>query len=196
MGQKPIDKRNPLETREAIWEAIRRLKTFSVREVRSETRCSMEQVRDYVTGLSAAGYLEQRENAAFVLVRDCGVEAPRVRRDGSEITQGKGREQMWLVMKVLDDFSSRDLALHASTEEVQVSESDAKSYIHYLHKAGYLTKQQGEMPRSRNGGGAPARYQLLPSKFSGPRPPMIQRVKQVYDQNLKKVVWSSAGGTK
>jgi hypothetical protein len=183
-----------METREAIWAAIRRLVTFTVRELRLATRCSLEQVRDYVTGLSAAGYLERRDNFAYVLVRDCGIDAPRVRRDGSEITQGKGREQMWLVMKVLDDFSARDLAVHASTEDVHVSEIDAKDYIHYLHQAGYLYEQQRGIPGNRSGGGSLARYWLLPQKYTGPRPPMIQRVKQVYDQNLKKVVWSAAGG--
>jgi len=194
MGQKPIDKRNHLETREAIWEAIRRLITFTIRVLRYETRCSIDQVRDYVTGLVMAGYLEKRDDATYVLVRDCGIEAPRVRRDGSEITQGRGREQMWLVMKVLGEFSARDLALHSSTEEVQVSEIDAKSYIHYLHKAGYLIEEQVGKPGGRGGGGTLARYRLLPQKYTGPRPPMIQRVKQVYDQNLKKVVWSAAGG--
>lgn len=194
MGQKPIDKRNPLETREAIWAIIRRLITFTVRELYLETRCSMEQVRDYVAGLTAAGYLEKRESAGYALVMDCGIEAPRVRRDGTEITQGKGREQMWLVMKVLDDFSALDLAVHASTEDVQVSEIDAKSYIHYLFKAGYLVTAYPGKPGNKAGNGTLSRYRLLPQKYTGPRPPMVQRIKQVYDQNLQKVIWRSAGG--
>jgi hypothetical protein len=154
----------------------------------------MDQVRDYVAGLTAAGYLERREDANYSLVRDCGIEAPRVRRDGTEIIRGKGREQMWLVMKVLDDFSALDLAVHASTEHVQVSEVDAKSYIHYLNKAGYLAVTQPGQPGNRPNNGIVARYRLLPQKYTGPRPPMVQRIKQVYDQNLQKVVWSSARG--
>lgn len=194
MAQKPIDKRNPLETREAIWAAIRKLQAFKVRELRFETRCTMEQVRDYVTGLHAAGYLKKLENTGYALVRDCGIEPPKVRKDGTEITMGKGREQMWLVMKVLGDFSALDLAVHASTEDVQVSETDAKSYMLYLHKAGYLVEVQPGKSGNRPGNGVKARYRLLPQKYSGPRPPMVQRVKQVYDQNLKKVVWRSTGG--
>lgn len=138
--------------------------------------------------------MAKQENASFALVRDCGIEPPKVRKDGTEITMGKGREQMWLVMKVLADFSAIDLAVHASTGDTQVCESDAKSYIQYLHKAGYLVEVQPGKPGNRPGSGVKTRYRLVPQKYTGPRPPMVQRVKQVYDQNLKKVVWSAAGG--
>jgi hypothetical protein len=200
MAQKPVDKRSPLETRDAIWAAIRRLRSFNLAELRGETRCGAEQVRDYVTGLTAAGLLEKSPPAppsikggvpvTYKLVRDCGVEAPQVRKDGSEITMGKAQEQMWLVMKVLGEFSALDLAVHASTETVAVTEAGAKSYIHYLHKGGYLAMVANGKPGHRKGGGILARYRFLPSRYTGPRPPMVQRVKQVYDPNLKKVVWS------
>lgn len=192
MALKPVDKRHPLETRDAIWEAIRRLKTFTARELRRETRCGAAQVRDYLAGLAAAGYLEKTPDG-YALAVDCGVEPPRVRKDGSEITMGKSREQMWLVMKILGEFSAAELALHASTETVQVSEEDAKSYLMYLRKAGYLAVAAPGRPGHRSGTGIPARYRLIPSMYTGPRPPMVQRVKQVYDQNLKKVVWTGGG---
>jgi hypothetical protein len=200
MSQRAVDKRRPLETRDAIWATIRRLRSFNLAGLRGDTRCSAEQVRDYVTGLTAAGYLKKslpeppfvKEEVAvtYKLVKDCGVEAPQVRKDGSEITMGKGQEQMWLVMKVLGEFSSLDLAVHASTETVAVTEAGAKSYIHYLHKGGYLAMVANGKPGHRKGGGVLARYRFLLSRYTGPRPPMVQRVKQVYDPNLKKVVWS------
>jgi len=199
MALKPINKRHPLETREAVWEAIRQLREFTIKDLRYATRLGADTIRDYLIGLTAAGYLEksppaplsQRGEAInYTLVKDCGVDAPRVRKDGSEFTMGKSREQMWLVLKVLGEFSAKDLAFNATTEEVEIAVEDARNYLMFLHKAGYLTIVTPGRPGHRKGTGAPTIYRLIPSMYTGPRPPMVQRVKQVYDPNLRKVVWS------
>ena len=192
-GRKPADRAGPYGSREAAWAAMRRLGRFTVRQVTEETRLGQDTVRDYVRGLEAAGYLKRvgttdvghpgaPRAVVYELVRDVGVEAPRVRKDGTPVHMGRGREQMWRTMKVLGEFSARDLAVHASTEDCPVSLEDAKHYVRYLAKAGYL------VPLTR---GRAVRYRLLPSKNTGPRAPMIQRVRQVYDPNLGRVVWRS-----
>ena len=195
-GRKRADRIDRYTSREALWAAMRRLGRFTVRQVCEETRLGIHTARDYVRGLEAAGYLRRVGSvrtrggpiacraAVYELVRDVGVEAPRVRKDGTEVTQGRGREQMWRAMKILGEFSARDLAVHASTEAHAVSLEDAKHYIKYLVKAGYLA-----VVRARKG--EPYRYRLLPSKNTGPRAPMIQRVRQVFDPNLGRVVWRS-----
>ena len=182
MSRKPVDQCNPLQTREAIWQAIRALKTFSPKEVRMETRCSSGQVEDYLKALLAAGLIEriEGERGRYILVKDPGAVAPRLRRDGSEVTMGRGREQMWRAMRVLGQFTLRDLVVHATTEEHSVAENEAASYCQFLAQAGYLVRKGGN-------------YLFLRSRYSGPRPPMIQRVKQVFDPNLGKVVWSQGG---
>jgi hypothetical protein len=204
MAQKPIDKRHPLETRDAVWEAIRKAKGyFTARDIYKETRCSLYSVKEYLTALLNAGYLnvfdaEAAGQAAdtskrYLLSRDCGVEAPRVRKDGTELTQGRSREQMWQIMRALGEFSALELAVNATTEQVAVAETEAKNYIYHLHKAGYLVMVKDGKPGGRSRSGELSRYRLIPSRYSGPKPPMVQRVKQVYDPNLKKVVWSSGG---
>lgn len=182
MPPKPIDQRNPLQTREALWKAIRELKTFTPKEVRMETRCSVGQVEDYLKALHAAGLIEriEGERGRYALVKDPGAVAPRLRRDGSEVTVGRGREQMWRAMRVLGSFSVRDLVVHATTEEHAVADNEAATYCQFLARAGYLVRKG-------------ARYLFIRSRYSGPRPPMIQRVKQVFDPNLGKVVWSQGG---
>lgn len=182
MSRKPVDQRNPLQSREAIWQAIRALKDFSPKEVRMETRCSAGQVDDYLKALLAAGLIErlEGERGRYLLIKDPGAVAPRLRRDGSEVTLGRGREQMWRAMRVLGNFGVRDLVVHATTEEHAVADSEAAHYCQFLAQAGYLKRQ---------GSG----YLFLRSRYSGPRPPMIQRVKQVFDPNLGKVVWSQGG---
>ena len=87
-------------------------------------------------------------------------------------------------MRVIGPFSILDLALNASTEEQPVKFSDARDYVANLHKAGYLVMLEGQI-------GGRAIYRLVPSRYSGPKPPMVQRIKQVWDPNLGKVVWSA-----
>lgn len=206
MSQQPAHKRMDT-SRDAIWTQIRKQKRFTVSDVAyglptpasikissSEWLTLQRKIREYLTGMEAAGFIEKDglklnrqsgQNAqAFKLLRDVGVDAPRVRADGSEVTQGKGREQMWRTMRILTEFSILDLAAHSTTDEHPVSESDAKSYCRHLHAAGYLA-----MPR-KGKSGQPAIYRFLPTRYSGPKPPQIQRVNQVYDPNTRKVVWT------
>jgi len=197
MPQKPIDKRRPDQTRETIWAEIRKTKgrPFSFREIWEVTTCSRDTVREYITALVAAGYVQKLSPldtpaTPYKLVKDNGIEAPRVRRDGTEITQGRGREQMWRTMRILTEFSPKDLAIHAATDNMPISEVDAKNYVYHLHKAGYLAMIATGKPGSVHTAGSQARYRFLSSKYTGPKPPMVQRVKQVYDPNTGKVVWS------
>lgn len=176
--------------REGVWEAIRKLGRFTVRALENRTRESQTMIRSYVQGLVHAGYVAPEPDSdagdrstTYRLVRDVGVDAPRVREDGTEVTQGRPREQMWRTMKIINEFSPRDLAIQASTEECPVAESDAKHYVRYLQRAGYLVMVDPGKP------GVQARYRFLKSRNTGPKPPIIQRVRQVYDPNLQQVVW-------
>ena len=187
MALKPVDKRNGLDSRQALWEAIRRLQRFTLRELRNETLLSMDSVREYVSGLEKAQYLQREERAAgsnaatvWELIKDVGVEAPRVRRDGTPVTQGDGRRNMWEAMRILRVFTPRDLAVAASLPDCPVKESTALDYAKHLCKAGYLKKNGRE-------------YRFLPSAYTGPLAPQIQRTKRVWDPNLKQVRWRSDG---
>jgi hypothetical protein len=87
-------------------------------------------------------------------------------------------------MRILSEFTILDLAVNSSTEEHNVSANDAKEYCRFMCNAGYLA-----MPRPGKSG-QPAVYRFLPTRYPGPKPPQIQRVKQVYDPNSRKVVWT------
>lgn len=193
MSRKPVDRQQPSECRQAVWEEIRnqtRHGAFSAREIADCTRLGVDTVRDYLTGLCKAGYLvqvsrpmpESFKAGYYRLEKDTGIEAPRVRKDGTPVTQGAGRRQMWNAMQVLKEFSAVDLAFNASTETHAVAESEARTYCAALCAAGYLI------------GCANQRYRLIPAMWTGPHPPQIQRTKQVYDPNLKKVVWARITG--
>lgn len=204
MSRKPINKLRPDETRDAVWEEIRCQNgygSFSVSEIAYSTQLGVDTVRDYITGLFNAGYLvkverplpESFKTQYYRLERDCGIEAPRVRKDGTEVVMGRGREQMWRALGIMAQkgirFTFRDLCLYSSTDEIPVAEDDAKHFIRYLYAAGYLLQVEAGKP------GIPARYRMMQSKWTGPKPPQIQRVRQLYDPNLKRVVWSEDGGS-
>ncbi len=183
--------------RDAIWVAIRDLREFSVSEIEDKTRISHSSIKTYILGLTKAGYLKRTEHHhrakidnRFVanrwqLIKDTGVDAPRVTRDGKRITQGLGRENMWHAMRILRDFSAKDLAAQASNDDILIKHADARTYIKYLHMAGYLIIV---MP-AKSDDKSQTRYRMPASRYTGPRPPMIQRTKQVFDPNTGKVVW-------
>lgn len=187
--------------REAIWAAIRELKTFTGADLEKKTRQNMDTIRTYMRALAKAHYIEESSSETkkhyarnytvviWQLVKDIGVEAPRLTNKGEPVTQGRNRENMWRAMKMINEFDYLDLAVHASTEEHPVSHEDAKDYIKYLHKAGYIVMTQpGKAGRAATA--TKARYRFVPSKNTGPLAPMVQRIKHVYDPNLGEVVWT------
>lgn len=185
------------EGRQVMWEAMRTLRTFTIADLSCRTQINDTTVRSYVEGLTRAGYLSCEKPvrgkgpfraAIWTLVRDIGVEAPKVRKDGTHVTSGLGREQLWRTMRIIGDFDHHELALQASTEEHPVAANEANFYCIYLRRAGYLTV-------TREGGpNTPTRYRLLPSRYTGPQAPQIQRIRQVWDPNTCEVVWRPEDG--
>lgn len=194
MSRKPADKLRPDQTRAAIWTAIRSLDrsylpSFGMSEIARMVDLDASTIRDYLSGLAAAGYLEdvsgenQRRGIprAYRLIKDAGLEAPRVRKDGSPVTQGLGREQTWRALGIMAQkgtrFTVRDLTLYATTKDCPVVESDVKYYIHCLTYAGYVMVATASKP------GTPAVYRMPRNKWTGPRPVQIQRVRRTFDPN-------------
>ncbi len=192
--------------RQLIWEAIRRLAgedAFTedtiwqsiTRDARH--RIDIGTIRDYRRCLVNAGILSvvsaatrRGASASYVLVRDEGLDAPRVRKNGSRVTQGFAQEQMWRTLRMsVCDTNARELTAHASTPSVPVAETAAKDYLQILFYAGYLLRTSEGKGLGAMRGGVQARYRLKPSRNTGPRPPMVCRANVVYDPNEDKVVW-------
>jgi len=193
VSRKPIDIQQPTECRQAIWDCIRQLDKergpcahFTIKDI--DAKLDVGSIRDYLKGLTHAEYLVCSKNIRpggldlYSLVNDIGNDAPRVRKDGTPVTQGQGRQQMWNAMRILKTFRPSDLAFNASTDVHTVAESEAKTYCGALCKAGYLV------------GRSEGKFMLVPSMWTGPQPPQIQRTKQIYDPNLKRVTWSRIEG--
>ena len=193
MSRKPIhlELAGGKSQRQRIWEAIRNTsgRDFDTTDV-TPGNVPTATTRDYLIGLAKAGYLETiapavrtpHTRSIYRMVKDAGAEAPRVRKDGSEVTQGQGNEAIWGAMQALGSFTSTVLAKMAN-----VKESTVKSYCTMLHQAGYLSEERQGKGTGR--GGIASQYRLLKSRISGPRPPMVTRLKAVYDPNVHQIVW-------
>lgn len=188
-GRQPIhlEQRGGKSNRQRIWEAIRQHRSeFSLGQIASKVRVNYATAQTYFSALQKAGVITQLkadENQAFkevmwCLEHDRGVEAPRLKRDGSESSAGLGTEAMWRTLRILGCVTAVELASHASVS-VPTTKTTAQSYLRWLKKAGYV----------HSDGGRPQRYQLIKSKVTGPRAPQIQRVGQVYDPNTAAVAY-------
>lgn len=188
--------------RQRVWEAIRAQRRSFTQESLAEAVCGMESIiQDYIRALLKAEIVdviaeEKVSRGANIvrrtyrLVRDNGVEAPRIRRNGELVVQGAGNEAMWGTMRRMferKDFNFRELAAFASTPENRISEETAKTYVLALAAAGYL---QCTKPAVKGRNAAPARHTLITRMYTGPRAPMVQRTKAVFDPNENRVMWT------
>lgn len=185
MAQKPVDKRSRLNTREYLWEVMLKLKSFTATGLTKETTYHTSTVMSYLKGLLAAGIITHDGITYTIDPETAPADPPRVREDGTIVTQGMGRHNMWRTMKMLKEFTIAQLVAFASTETVTVAQSEAEYYSDYLCKAGYITLIEGASPRS---------YRFNADRYTGPKAPMIQKVLNVYDQNTSRVVWQSGKG--
>ena len=204
MSSKNVAKRKTLSAlagdvtpRQLIWDAIRHqhlddgiITMQGIRiALKRHPELSESRISDYLRSLIAGGFLVRRNpdappatTAIYFLQRDVGVEAPRVRRDGT-LPPPPGREQLWRTLKIIGAFTGQELADAASTPQVPVAKATADEYIKMLSRAGYLQTVVEPSP------GVPGRYRLVPSHWTGPMAPMIRRTKELYDPNTGAVVY-------
>lgn len=192
MARKPIhlELAGGKSQRQRIWEAIRATagQSFDQRDV-TPGGVPDDTALTYLRSLTCGEYLQvvqqgraPRVRTQWKLVRDTGAEAPRVNKRGETVEQGSGNEGMWVAMQALSSFTPRLLAQASGATELTV-----KSYCQALERAGYLTiTRQG---KGKGRGGIQTEYRLLKSRVLGPRPPMITRLKAIYDPNIHKIVW-------
>ena len=183
--------------RDAIWIAIRILKTFTLDQITMKSRQHSATVRSYLSNLETALILRLVTESVgnvrrvvvplvWVLHNDVGICTPRVRADGLLVTQGRSQQQMWQAMRIIKRFNYRQLALAASTDDHQIALSNCKSYCRRLAVAQYLVIREPGRPCR------PAIYQLV--KNTGPKAPMVQSSRNVFDPNLGRVTYSHATG--
>lgn len=181
-GRRPADRSNP--GRQQIWEQVRQQAgVFTVSDIEDATGADRKTIRDYLACLAAGEYVQHSpaphgQQASYKLIKNTGFHAPRLRRDGTPVVQGQATEQLWRGMYMLKTFTFQDLI---ETASIQIPEGTVKAYCKMLLATGYLKVVKKASPKD----GRIAKYRLV--RNDGPKPPQIQRVKQVYDPNTDTV---------
>ena len=99
---------------------------------------------------------------------------------------GSPRGNMWRAMQMMQAFSPADVAVHSTTDTVQVSVEDASAWCQTLTRAGYLKVVRKAQPPVKA-----TVYRLVAN--TGPRPPEVRRVAVVIDGNTGRVMHMPGG---
>lgn len=187
MSRRPAHLTGGIAPRDAVWEALRALGETDLGELSRRSGQPLSLVEDYMRALRKAEIVEAvyqtagplgRFRTVYKLIRDLGLDAPRLRKDGSSIPTS-GRQRMWRAMAILKEFSLRDLMATASLPEAPIAQAEAHYYCEWLAKGGYLRPS------------GPGRYITVAAMRHGPRSPMIQRVRRLLDPNTGEIVCES-----
>lgn len=199
-GRKPIhlEMIGAKGNRQRIWEALRANRSgYTYSELAATAAVDVGAVRSYIHALSKAGFVTvaaagQFADSTVILLRDCGCEAPAIKRDGTVSSAGLKTEAIWRSLRILGDADAVELTDQVIAAVGKASLDSTLQYLKWLQRAGYI---QVVSPALGGPNGRRARYRLARGKYTGPKPPMIQRGKQVYDPNLGEVVYRRAAET-
>jgi len=186
------------EPRQRIWESIRVLAPgFSINDIARRSGQMPRVINEYFSSLAKAGIIQVlespagKESTVYSLVRDEGVEHPRLNRKGERTHLHLITENIWRSIRILKGSFTADTVLHtASAGGVRMTIIRVRQYLHALTEAGYLEKTECD----RN---TPESYQLNNGMHTGPLPPEIRKLDslQVYDPNLGKLVYTKTTGS-
>lgn len=177
-------KRTSLD-RDAMWEVIRKKRTFTLNDISLHTDHRCCSVKEFVQPMILAGYIvmenraRQHQPAVYKLVRDAGKQYPRLDKYGKPVPP-TDTQRMWAALKVMGftPFDCRDLALVAKAETEM-----ARKYTRFLELAGYLRVVEEAHKKM-------TRYLFIRARDTGPRAPELRgRHAEVYDPNTREVVW-------
>jgi hypothetical protein len=181
-----------------VWATLRRLHAAghaaTILEIERTSYVPRRTVASYVKGLVAAGFAiahppaRRRGGVRYLLTDSAPHVAPRVQPSGGTVTQGSGRDRLWRSAKMLKLFEVRDLMIAASIEGAPVRLHEARTYLGFLHRAGYLAVQQPACT-------TPGQHRRTTYRFirnTGPLAPMVTRSRAVWDPNLQAMTWQAA----
>ncbi|MGC9741874.1 hypothetical protein OGV25_16180 [Pseudomonas sp. P1B16] len=198
-GRKPIlVVTGTKEPRQRMWESIRVLAPgFSANDIARRSGQMPREINDYFNALVKAGIIDVVESPkgkggrVYTLVKDEGAEHPRLNRKGERVYLHLVTENIWRSIRILKGSFTAETVFHtASAGGVAMTITKVRQYLNALAEAGYFTKTEWE----RN---IPETYQLVPGKYTGPRPPEIRKLDslQVYDSNIGKLMYAKTTGS-
>lgn len=172
--------------RQYMWEAIRANREgFTQYQIARRSNQDDSAVKSYLGALHKGGFIKplrdfpRLEEVTYHLVKDNGVEAPNLNSKGQPTKVGLATRAIWRTLRILGAARIEEVARYASASGCHVAPTTVDRYCADLLRAGYLERVEGG-------------YQLLPRRYTGPKPPIVQKRvdRQVFDPNLNRVVWA------
>ena len=163
---------------------------FTVRDVHDRTNGpSRQTVKEYVRRCRKLGVIApvgsrdvgSHHPAVIYAARLDILDAPVMRRADYAADRGRRVQQLWQAMRLMSVFTLPELVATASTDEVEIKDSVARSYVRALAKAGWLV----EMTR-RSRVGQVATWRLLPARNTGPLAPADTK-SGIVDRNVGRI---------
>lgn len=176
---------------EQFWTAMRDLTKrnggFTWREIYIQSNeVGRDAARRYVVACAKAGHIKQigllSREKVYAVTRQTAKAPMIVMRDGDPGARGLHRQHIWTAMRTLTQFTAREIAAAASTDDVRINVKTVERYIHQLRTAGLIVYVQNAGKRGTSV------YRLKPSANTGPKAPRILEARFVYDCNCKTVV--------
>lgn len=118
---------------------------------------------------------------SYILVSPVSVDCPRFLASGELVTKSNITQNLWRSMRMLSNFTCDELVAHSTTSTVTATADSARFFIYILKKADYIKVID------KTGKGRKERYQLV--KNTGPKPPQVLKVKELYDPNKNEIVY-------
>jgi hypothetical protein len=180
----------PREKRAALWQIIRKCKVVNdLATLARRAGVHVQTAENNISRWVAGGFMEPT-TGGYKLIKDA-VAAPRIGIDGRQITQENRQQRMWRVIRIRRRVTLNELVMYGSMEDSVIILRQAKTYGRYLECAGYL-KRVGYRQKGWRYSFENAIFVLV--RDTGLQAPQIissktGRSKQVYDPNLKAVVW-------
>lgn len=170
---KPRLLRNDPTLAEAALSAARLRPEFGYAEIATDLSIPMERATEIVRGWAATGVAVVSRPGRGGLRKLYRL----VVETGAVATNGRTAEDnLWTAARGLKAFSPIDLAAHARTETVAVTDEAARAYCRFLMAAGYLRLARAGVPRKSE-----PLYKLI--RNTGPKAPRERRVRAVLDPN-------------
>ena len=177
--------------RQRMWEAIRNANgDFVALEIVQQSKCDLHNVYHYLRALTKANFLSANEvpstkrkgdrpTKRYTLLKNTGIEAPRINSKGEQVVAGPKYELLWRTLRISKTVPTQQLVDHAAAAGLKITPRSVNLYTKALIDAGYIhvTGRDGHR-----------QFTLKPYMNTGPRPPQIQNIKAVYDPNLNKVM--------
>lgn len=161
---------------------------FTVTDIfKSSNGVTRRAIWTYVEGCEREGFVERvgaqdDRSAVFRVTRPATT--PKIPKTSGK--KGLIRQALWTAIRVMGPFQLRELALTASTDEIEVSFKTATRFICQLRQAGVVELLDD------GGKYKPSTFRLKPTANSGPLPPQILNAQFVFDPNKQKVVGEAA----